>query len=236
MGRPPLVDVIIPALDEEQALPLVLRDLRAQPWPLRHIVVVDNGSTDRTAEVAEAAGAVVLKEPQRGYGAACLRGLRFLSQLSLPPDVVVFLDGDYSDDPAEVAWLLDAIEAGADLAIGSRVLGRAEPGSLTPQQRIGNILATTLIRLVYGQRYTDLGPMRAIRYPALCALAMRDTGYGWTVEMQVKAVRLGLRVVEVPVSYRRRRGGASKVSGTLRGTLGAGYKILYTVLRHATAR
>jgi glycosyltransferase involved in cell wall biosynthesis len=232
----PIVDVLIPALNEEEALPKVLADLAAQPLPLRQIIVVDNGSTDRTAEVARRAGAVVLSEPRRGYGAACLRGLQQLARATPPPDVVVFCDGDHADDATEIGWLVDAAVAGADLVIGSRVLGRAEKGALQAPQKFGNLLATTMIRAIYGQRYTDLGPFRAIRYPALCALSMRDEDYGWTVEMQVKAARLGLRVMEVPVSYRRRRAGESKVSGTVRGTIGAGYKILYTIFRHAASR
>jgi glycosyltransferase involved in cell wall biosynthesis len=229
-----IIDVLIPALNEEASLPLVLADLRVQPVPLRHVVVIDNGSTDRTGAVAQEGGAVVLSEPRRGYGAACLRGIRFLTGRRPPPDVVVFLDADRSDDATELPRLIAALMEGADLVIGSRVLGSAEPGALAPAQRVGNFIAVHLIRLLYGHRYTDLGPFRAIRYPALLALGMRDPGYGWTVEMQVKAARFGLLAVEVPVSYRRRAAGRSKVSGTLAGTLGAGYKILYTILRYAT--
>lgn len=236
MRDQPIVDVIIPALNEEEALPRVLKDLHDQRQPLRQIIVVDNGSTDRTADVARAGGAVVLAEPRRGYGAACLRGLAHLDRMSPPPDIVVFLDGDHSDDATEIGWLVDAAAAGADLVIGSRVLGRAERGALQAQQKLGNLLATNMIRAIYGQRYTDLGPFRAIRYPALQALSMKDEDYGWTVEMQVKAARMGLRVMEVPVSYRRRGAGESKVSGTVRGTVGAGYKILYTIFRHAAGR
>ena len=231
-----VVDVLIPALNEEATLGEVVAAVRATGQPVRHIVVIDNGSTDRTQKVAEERGALVVSEPARGYGAACLRGLLFLEQQKSPPDVVVFLDADGSDDASDLGRLLDAILAGADLAIGSRTLGVAEPGSLAPAQRVGNAVAVNLIRVVYGQRYTDLGPFRAIRYPALLALGMGDKDYGWTVEMQVKAVRRGLRIVEVPVRYHRRRGGESKISATVRGSIGAGAKILYTIFRHSTQR
>jgi glycosyltransferase involved in cell wall biosynthesis len=231
-----VVDALIPALNEEETVRSVISSLRGCDQPLRHIVVIDNGSTDRTVQEAEAAGAVVLREPRRGYGAACLRGMAFLAKQERPPDAVVFLDADGSDDPADLGRLLDAIVHGADLAVGSRTLGVVEPGALQPAQRIGNALATGLIRAVYGQRYTDLGPFRAIRYPALCALGMTDTDYGWTVEMQIKAVRRGLRIVELPVSYRRRQGGESKISANLKGSVSAGAKILYTIFRHSTAR
>lgn len=221
------VDVVIPALDEEAALPHVLRALP----PVRRVVVADNGSRDRTAEVARAAGAEVVHEPRRGYGAACLAALAHLA--ADPPDVVVFLDGDHSDHPEELPQLIAPItDARAELVIGSRVLGQAERGALTPQQRVGNAIACGALRVVYGARYTDLGPFRAIRWASLMRLDMRDRDYGWTVEMQVKAARLGVRHVEVPVSYRRRIG-SSKVSGTLRGTIGASHKILWTLARHA---
>lgn len=229
----PRFDVLIPALNEEASLPLVLADLRAARPAPRRIIVIDNGSTDRTAELARADGATVLHEPRRGYGAACLRGLRYLDEAGAPPEVVVFVDADRADDALEVGRLLSQIAAGADLVLGSRVLGRPERGALQPAQRLGNLVATTMIRLLYGQRCTDLGPFRAIRYQALLALRMSDPDYGWTVEMQVKAARRGLRTVEVPVRYRPRAGGASKVSGTVRGSVLAGYKILSTILRHA---
>jgi len=230
-----IVDVIIPALDEAETLPLVLREVPRDR--VRDVYVVDNGSTDDTARRAIAAGARLLEEPVRGYGAACLRGVRHVASIERPPDVVVFLDGDYADDPHQIGALLRPIESGhADLVIGSRTLGEREPGALALQQRFGNFVAVSMIRAIYGQRYTDLGPFRAIRLPALIALGMSDGGYGWTVEMQVKAAKTGLRVVEVPVRYRKRAGGASKISSTMRGTMGAGYKILYTILRHATAR
>lgn len=231
-----VVDVLIPALNEEATVGHVVTAVRAAGQPVRHIVLVDNGSTDNTRQVAEEHGALVVSEPERGYGAACLRGLAFVEQQRIPPDVVVFMDADGSDEASDLGRLLDAILAGADLAIGSRTLGIAEPGSLAPAQRVGNAVAVNLIRAVYGQRYTDLGPFRAVRYPALLALGMGDKDYGWTVEMQVKAVRRGLRITEVPVRYHRRRGGESKISATVRGSIGAGAKILYTIFRHSTHR
>jgi len=224
-----IVDVVIPALDEERALPGVLADL-AQSGTVRQLLVVDNGSRDRTAQVAAAAGATVLSEPRRGYGAACLRALAYLRARAQPPDVVVFSDGDGSDDAGALPELLQAIARGADLVIGART------GALLPHQKAGNRVATALIRLLYGHQYADLGPFRAIRWPALCALGMRDQGYGWTVEMQLRALRMGLKVCEVPVRARPRVAGRSKVSGTLRGTAFASGRILYTILRYATAR
>lgn len=238
----PTVDVVIPALNEEASLPLVLADLAplaAPPGPpdppvplVRRVVVADNGSTDGTARVARQAGAVVVPAPRRGYGSACLEGLDWLRRHD-PPEVVCFLDADYSDHPDELPRVIGPILAGeADLVIGSRVLGRRERGALLPQARAGNLVACLLVRLLYGHRYTDLGPFRAIRWEALERLAMDDPDFGWTAEMQVKALRHGLRVVEVPVSYRRRTG-VSKITGTVSGTLRAGCKILWTVLRHA---
>ncbi len=225
-------DVLVPALDEEAALPRVLEALprAGEGWRVRRVVVVDNGSTDRTAEVARAAGAEVVSEPRRGYGAACLAGLAHLRRD--PPGAVVFLDADHSDDPADLPLLLAPLAAGAaDLVIGSRVLGARERGAFTPAQEFGNRLAAALMRLLYRARFTDLGPFRAIRWEALEALGMRDRDYGWTVEMQVRALRAGLRCEEVPVAYRRRRLGRSKVSGTIRGVIGAGWKILSTLAR-----
>jgi glycosyltransferase involved in cell wall biosynthesis len=232
-----IVDAIIPALDEEEALPGVLEELRATV--VRAVRVVDNGSRDRTAEVARAAGADVLFEPRRGYGAACLRGMDACRRASPPPDVIVFLDGDGADDPSELARLLEPIWRGeAELVIGSRVIpgARVERFALTPQARMGNLVAVLLIRLLYGVRHTDLGPFRAIRFDALERLDMRDLDWGWTAEMQVKAIRRGQRIAEVPASWRRRRGGRSKISGTIRGVIGAGYKILTTIARHARDR
>jgi glycosyltransferase involved in cell wall biosynthesis len=223
------VAVIIPALNEEAAIGGVVGAIPA--W-VDDIVVVDNGSTDATAAIARDRGARVIREPRRGYGAACLAGLAALTE----PDIIVFMDGDGSDVPSEMALLVDPIIQGqADLVIGSRVLGAREPGALTPQARFGNWLACRLIHLFWGQRYTDLGPFRAIRGRSLAGLDMQDRDYGWTVEMQVKAGRRGLRVGEAPVSYRRRIG-ASKISGTVRGVLGAGTKILYIIFREAFSR
>jgi len=222
------IGVIIPALDEEAALPGTLRELAGQP--IEQVIVVDNGSTDRTSEVARAFGAEVIREPRRGYGQACLAGI---AALAPQIDVVVFVAADGSDDPAALPRLVAPIACDeADLVLGSRVLGHAEPGALTPSQRLGNALATTLLRWIYALRYTDLGPFRAIRRTALDRLAMQDTGFGWTIEMQIKAARGNLRVAEVPVPCRCRRAGQSKISGTVSGTARAGAKILWTVLRY----
>lgn len=226
----PRVDVVIPALNEEASLPLVLAALPRPP--VRRVVVADNGSRDGTARVAREGGAVVVPAARRGYGSACLVGLDHLRHND-PPDVVVFVDADFSDHPEELPRLVAPILAGeADLVIGSRVLGEREPGALLPQARAGNLVACLLIRLLYGHRYTDLGPFRAIRWDALERLVMNDPNFGWTAEMQVKALRHGLRVIEVPVSYRKRVG-VSKITGTIAGTVRAGYKILWTVLRYS---
>jgi glycosyltransferase involved in cell wall biosynthesis len=221
----PRVAAVIPALNEEPSIGAVVAGL---PRSLVHrVVVCDNGSTDRTAEVARAAGAEVVAEPRRGYGAACLRALAVLR--ADPPDIVLFVDADQSDDLGDTAALLAPIVEGrAALAIGSRALGGAEPGALTPVQRFGNWLATRLLRLLYGVAATDLGPFRAIRWDALESLEMRDRDFGWTVEMQVKAARRGVTAVDVPVRYRRRVG-RSKISGTVRGSILAGAKILGTI-------
>jgi glycosyltransferase involved in cell wall biosynthesis len=221
------IAVIIPALDEERSLPKVLAEV---PRSLAsEVVVVDNGSRDRTAEVAKAAGATVLSEPRAGYGQACLTGIAHLE--TEPPEIVVFVDGDYSDRAWEMTELVAPIAEGkADFVVGSRVLGKRERGALAPHARCGNWLATRLLRLLYGYRFTDLGPFRAIRYETLLALGMRDRDYGWTAEMQARAARAGVRCAEVPVSYHRRIG-RSKITGTVRGTVMAGYKILTTIVR-----
>jgi glycosyltransferase involved in cell wall biosynthesis len=220
------IGVVIPALDEEQAIARVIADVPA--WA-DEIVVVDNGSRDGTARAARTAGARVVAEAERGYGAACQAGIRALQA----PDIIVFLDGDYSDRPEEMAALIDPIAAGeAEFVVGSRVSGSCGPGALTPQQRFGNWLACRLIRRIWGTACSDLGPFRAIRTDALRALDVRDRAYGWTVEMQLKAAESGLKYLEVPVSYRARIG-VSKISGTLRGSLLAGVTILTVIVRSA---
>ncbi len=225
----PTVDVVIPALNEEASLPRVLAAL---PKTVRRVVVADNGSSDGTARVAREGGAVVVPATRRGYGSACLAGLGFL-RANDPPDIVVFLDADFSDHPEELPRLVAPIAEGrADLVIGSRVLGKRERGALLPQARAGNLVACGLIRLLYGYRYTDLGPFRAAGWNALERLEMCDPNFGWTAEMQVKALKRGLRVTEVPVSYRKRVG-VSKITGTIRGTFAAGYKILWTVWKYS---
>lgn len=225
------VFVIIPAYNEERSIARVVADI---PSPsVREVVVVNNRSTDQTREAARQAGATVLDEPRPGYGQACLRGIEYVRERSEPEDIIVFLDGDYSDYPEELTQIIAPLQSGeADLVIGSRATGRREAGSMTPQQIFGNKLATWLLKVLYGASFTDLGPFRAIRREALDRLGMEDRNYGWTVEMQLKAVKNGLRYTEVPVSYRKRIG-FSKVSGTLKGTIMAGYKIIWTILKYS---
>ena len=233
--------VIIPAFNEARAIGQVIGDIPA--GLAQEVVVVNNASTDATERNARAAGATVLDEPRRGYGRACLRGLAYAAAKSPAeqPDTVVFLDGDYSDHPDEMTRLVAPIRSGAaDFVVGSRLLGQrapetvVEPGAMLPQARIGNRLACFLMRRLWGARFTDLGPFRAIRFEALQALGMTDLTFGWTVEMQIKAVRAGLRCAEVPVSYRRRTG-VSKITGTVSGTVKASAKILWTIGRLALA-
>jgi glycosyltransferase involved in cell wall biosynthesis len=225
------IAVVIPALNEEQSISLVLGALPTA-W-VDSVLVVDNGSSDRTAEVARAYGAEVVVEPRRGYGSACLRGLAELAgRPGGPPDVVVFLDADHSDYPEELPSLVQPIlEGHSDFVLGSRLAGCREPGAMPPQSVWGNRLACFLMRRLFGANYTDLGPFRAIRWEALERLGMGDHDFGWTIEMQIKAVRHGLRIREIPVSYRRRIG-TSKISGTVRGAVLAGSKILLTIARY----
>lgn len=224
----PRVAIVIPALNEQDALPVVLRSLAALPGE-RKVVVVDNGSTDRTAEVAEEGGASVVLQPVRGYGAACLAGLAHLTQD--PPEILVIMDGDNSDFAEDLDLLLGPIERGeADMVLGERVtLG--DSGSVLPNQRFGNWLATALIARHTGLRYRDMGPYRALRWSSLMSLGMSDPAFGWNVEMQMKAVQRGLRIQEVPVRYRNRIG-QSKISGTVRGTVRAGIGILRATWRY----
>jgi len=219
--------MIIPALDEAGAIGGVVQ---AVPRALvQDVIVVDNGSQDGTAQVAEAAGATVILEPQRGYGSACLAG----ALAAHHADVLVFLDGDGSDDPAEISRVLQPILAGqADVVLGSRIAGQGDHSGLTPQQRVGNCVVTSLVRLLYGLALTDIGPFRAITWPAFQTLGMQHKTYGWPVEMVVKAAKKGYRIVEVPVSCHKRIG-RSKVSGTVKGSLLAGYHLLRTTLRYA---
>ena len=222
------VSVIIPVLNEEGAIANVINDI---PKSLvQEIIVVDNGCTDRTAEIARKHGAKVVREPQRGYGSACLAGIAAIQTA----DIVVFLDGDYSDDPTEMPSLVQPIQEGlAEFVIGTRI--PSEKGALLPQAQFGNKLATFLMRIFFGVRYTDLGPFRAIRYEQLQALDMQDKNFGWTIEMQLKAAKMGMNVREVPVSYRKRIG-TSKISGTFLGSLKAGVKILTTLFRYRILR
>ena len=218
----PSIYVVIPAFNEALSVDKVIQEIPLE-W-VQEIVVVNNNSSDTTSSVARKAGATVLDEPRQGYGIACLKGLDYIRPKK--PDIVVFLDADYSDFPEELPKLVRPIlQDGYDFVIGSRALGQQEAGSMTPQQIFGNWLATFLIQLLYGFKYTDLGPFRAIRWESLEKLHMQDTTYGWTVEMQLKALRHQLKITEIPVNYRCRIG-HSKVSGTLKGTILAGYKIL----------
>lgn len=225
--------VLIPALNEAGNIARVIADIPPHVEAL--VVVIDNGSSDATPQTARNAGATVLHEPLRGYGRACLKGIDYLQQLppGQQPDVVVFIDGDYSDYPAEMPLLLQPILLGqAELVVGSRVLGKRQKGALTPQQRFGNWLATQILRTLYGAVYTDLGPFRAIRWQTLQSLNMQDLNFGWTVEMQLKAAKAKVKSIEVPVSYRPRSWGRSKVSGTVKGSFMAGYIILKTLFKH----
>ena len=222
----PRISVIIPAFNEEDSIALVLNDLPVEI--LHEIIVVDNASTDATAKVAQENGARVVSEHRRGYGAACLKGISELDD----PDLVVFLDGDYSDYPEEISKLIEPIVRGdRDFVLGSRMMLAESRAALLPQARYGNRLAVFLMRLFFGYRFTDLGPFRAIRYESLKAIGMQDTNFGWTVEMQIKAVQKGLRILEIPIRYRERVG-VSKITGTFSGTVKAGTKIIYTLFKY----
>lgn len=237
MNQKQTICVLIPAWNEEKSLPFVLADI-PKTW-VRQVIVCDNGSTDDTAAVARAGGAIVISQPERGYGNACLAGMRYLQSLpsSEQPEIVVFLDGDYSDYPDELPKVAEPIlNDGKDMVIGSRLLGDMEPGAMTIPQRFGNWLAPLLIRWCYGYRFSDLGPFRAIRWDKLQALRMRDPNFGWTVEMQVKAAKHRLQCAEVPVRYRKRAAGHSKVSGTVKGTILAGWKIITTIFKELAIR
>jgi len=226
----PIIDVIIPAYNEEESIGKVVADIPKEL--VRDILVCNNASTDTTKSVAAAGGAIVLDQPLKGYGNACLKGIEYLKNRpeNEKPDIVVFLDGDYSDHPEEMTLLVNALLEGNDMVIGSRALGDMESGAMMPQQVFGNWLATNLIRLFYNYQFTDLGPFRAIRYDKLMEIDMQDRDFGWTVEMQVKAAKHKLKCIEIPVTYRRRIG-VSKVSGTIKGTILAGHKILWTIFK-----
>ena len=234
VGAKPRLAVVIPALNEEEAISPLVGDVLAVatnpdlPVTISAVYVVDNGSTDATAERARAAGAEVVDEPTRGYGRACLSGVLAADDAA----IIALMDGDRSDVPAELPLLLEPLLAGrADLVIGSRTMGSHDPGSLTIQQRLGNKLAAVLLRLLYGVRVTDIGPFRVIKRADLMQLGMQEMTYGWSVEMIARAARTGLRVQEVPVTYRNRAGGESKVSGNLRASIRAGYRIIGAILR-----
>jgi len=221
--------VIIPALNEQDAIGRVLADIPEEL--VDEIVVVDNGSSDQTVTVAEKYGATVLMEARKGYGHACMKGIRYFEDKEPRPHLIVFIDADYSDYPQEISQVVAPIvEDNCDLVIGSRALGKRERGSMTFPQIFGNWLATLLIRIFFNHRFTDLGPFRAIKFEKLITLDMQEYTYGWTVEMQLKAAKIGLRYTEVPVSYRKRIG-VSKVSGTVKGTVMAGYRILWTIFK-----
>jgi glycosyltransferase involved in cell wall biosynthesis len=220
------ISIIIPAFNEESSIGLVLDALPQEI--IREIIVVNNNSTDNTARVAIEHGARVVDEPRRGYGSACLKGIAELDA----PDIVVFLDGDFSDFPEEIVKLISPIEKGdSDFVLGSRMILPESQMALLPQARYGNQLAVFLIKLFFNYSFTDLGPFRAIRYSSLMAIGMQDIDFGWTVEMQVKAVKKGLRIQEVPVKYRERIG-VSKITGTISGTFKAGTKIIYTIFKY----
>ncbi len=226
----PNIKVIIPAYNEADSIALVINDI---PSIVNEIIVVNNNSTDKTAEVAEKAGATVLFQPQMGYGYACLKGMGYVATLSEKPDIIVFMDGDYSDYPEQLIEIVKPIiENNTDFVIGARVRSLQEKGSMTPQQHFGNWLATSLMRILFSAKFTDLGPFRAIKYEKLLDLNMQDKTYGWTIEMQLKALKQNLTYIEVPLKYKKRIG-ISKVSGTIKGSIFAGVKILGWIFKYS---
>lgn len=223
------ISVIIPAYNEERAIGLVINEI---PTEVSEIIVVSNNSTDNTIEVAKKAEATVLSEDRKGYGYACLKGLEYLANKPEKPDIVVFIDGDYSDFPSELSNIVEPILLkNIDFVIGARVPELREKNSMTPQQIFGNWLATFLMKILYNAKYTDLGPFRAIKYEKLLALEMEDKTYGWTVEMQLKVLKQKMTYTEIPVHYKNRIG-VSKVSGTVKGTIMAGIKIIGWIFKH----
>jgi glycosyltransferase involved in cell wall biosynthesis len=225
-----IINVIIPAFNEEASIVKVISEI---PDLVSEIIVVNNNSSDQTENVAKMAGATVLSEPQKGYGFACLKGLEYIASQEIKPDIVVFLDGDYSDYPQELHKIIaPIISNNIDLTIGSRVKRWRQKGSMTFPQIFGNWLATSLMKLFFDAKFTDLGPFRAIKYEKLLALQMQDKTYGWTVEMQLKAVKQKLSYIEVPVHYKNRIG-TSKVSGTVKGAIFAGVKILSWIFKYS---
>ncbi|MDP4599962.1 MAG: glycosyltransferase family 2 protein [Polaribacter sp.] len=225
-----LIKLIIPAFNEENSIANVINDV---PKIVDEIIVIDNNSTDETAKNAKNAGATVLKEVKKGYGFACLKGLNYIANQTIKPTIVVFLDGDYSDYPTQLTSIVQPIiEENIDFVIGARVKELREPGSMKPQQIFGNWLATNLMKVFFGAKFTDLGPFRAIKYEKLVALKMTDTTYGWTVEMQLKVLKKKMSYLEIPVKYRNRIG-TSKVSGTVKGSIFAGVKILSWIFKYS---
>ena len=226
----PAVKVIIPAYNEAAAISKVIGDI---PNFIQETIVVDNGSTDLTSEVAKCTGATVLVEPNKGYGSACLKGIEYIQNSNQKTDIVVFLDGDYSDYPEQMSEIIAPIlNQNTDFVLGSRKKSLSEKGAMQPQQRFGNWLATNLMQLFFNSKFTDLGPFRAIKYEVLQQLGMMDKTYGWTVEMQLKILKQNFSYSEVPVKYRNRIG-VSKVSGTLKGTIFAGIKILTWIFKYS---
>ena len=225
----PIIDVLIPAYNEQNSVQKVIKEI---PALVRNIIVVNNNSNDNTKINAQQSGALVIDEHQRGYGKACLSGIEYISKFDVAPDILVFLDADYSDFPEQLIDLVKPIlEEGYDMVIGSRAKGKRQSGSMTSPQLFGNWLSTNLMRWIYKTNYTDLGPFRAIKWNQLLDLDMEDQTFGWTIEMQIKAAKLGYKTTEVPVDYRQRIG-VSKISGTVKGVFGAGYKILWTIWKY----